>query len=42
MEADTSWLADTIKNDKSIAEKLLETGRLTGAEYYSAVSGKQK
>lgn len=41
-EADTSWLADTIKNDKSIAEKLLETGRLTGAEYYSAVSGKTK
>ena len=34
-DVSTSWI-----NDKSILEKMLDTGRLTGAEYYSALSGK--
>ena len=38
----TRWIADRIDNIKKaeILEKMLNTGRLTGAEYYSAISGK--
>ncbi len=38
----TRWITDRIDNVKKgeILEKMLETGRLTGAEYYSAISGK--
>ena len=39
----TKWLTENIKNDKNKAEilnKILDTGMLTGAEYYSATSDK--
>ncbi|GEM_PF-5248910 len=38
----TKWLSDRIEPAKKneILEKMLDTGRLTGAEYYSVVSGK--
>ena len=36
----TKWLTDKIQNNKSLLEKMLDTGRLTGAEYYSALSNK--
>ena len=39
-DVSTKWITEKIKNDSSILEKMLDTGRLTGAEYYSALSGK--
>ena len=38
----TKWITDRLDNAKKseILEKMLETGRLTGAEYYSIMSGK--
>ena len=38
----TKWITDRMDNVKKgeILEKMLNTGRLTGAEYYSATSGK--
>ena len=36
----TKWITDQIKKDKNLLEKMLDTGRLTGAEYYSALSEK--
>ncbi len=36
----TKWITDQIKKDKNLLEKMMDTGRLTGAEYYSAISGK--
>ena len=36
-DVNTSWI-----NDKSLLGKMLDTGRLTGAEYYSALSGKNE
>ncbi|MBQ3943821.1 MAG: hypothetical protein II669_05835, partial [Elusimicrobia bacterium] len=38
----TKWIADRLDNSKKgeILEKMLDAGRLTGAEYYSIVSGK--
>ena len=39
-DVSTQWITEKIKNDSSILEKMLNTGRLTGAEYYSALSGK--
>ena len=36
----TKWITEKIKNDGTLLEKMLDTGRLTGAEYYSALSGK--
>ena len=42
-DVSTKWLTENIKNDKKkteILNKILETGKLTGAEYYSAASDK--
>lgn len=37
-DVDTKWL----QGDTKTVDKILETGRLTGAEYYSVISGKTK
>src|SRR5690606_10883197 len=41
-DVDTSWMLKTSNPAAAnvIFEKMIETGRLTGAEYYSAVSGR--
>lgn len=39
-DVSTQWIVDKISKDKSLLEKMMDTGRLTGAEYYSALSGK--
>ncbi|MBR3627587.1 MAG: hypothetical protein IKN42_01930, partial [Elusimicrobia bacterium] len=39
-DVSTKWIVDKIENNKQIVEQMLDTGRLTGAEYYSALSGK--
>jgi len=41
---DTSWINKKIQEYSmpDLLDKMLETGRLTGAEYYSALSGKNK
>ena len=41
-KVDTSWINQKSKeyDIPDILDKMLETGRLTGAEYYSAISGK--
>ena len=38
----TRWITDRMDNMKraTVLDKMVETGRLTGAEYYSAISGK--
>ncbi|MBR3628075.1 MAG: hypothetical protein IKN42_04420, partial [Elusimicrobia bacterium] len=38
----TKWLIDRLNNSNKMEmlDKILETGRLTGAEYYSAMTGK--
>ena len=36
----TKWITDQTKKNKNLLEKMLDTGRLTGAEYYSALSEK--
>jgi len=44
-DIDTGWISKALASDPSkkseVTEKMLETGRLTGAEYFSAVSGRQ-
>lgn len=39
---DTSWISKSVDSTRKneIMEKMVETGRLTGAEYFSATSGK--
>ena len=39
-DVSTKWIADKTNNNKNVIEQMLDTGRLTGAEYYSALSGK--
>ena len=39
-DVNTKWIADKTNNNKNIIDQMLDTGRLTGAEYYSALSGK--
>ena len=39
-DVSTKWITDQIKKDNNLLEKMMDTGRLTGAEYYSALSGK--
>ncbi|GAB1402595.1 hypothetical protein MASR1M68_15060 [Elusimicrobiota bacterium] len=41
-DVDTSWITKTGDSSyrNTILEKMIATGRLTGAEYYSAISGK--
>ena len=43
-QVDTSWINKKIQQYSSpeLLDKMLETGRLTGAEYYSALSGKNQ
>ena len=39
-EVNTKWISDKTNNNKNVIDQMLNTGRLTGAEYYSALSGK--
>ena len=43
-KVDTNWINKKIQeyNMPNLLDKMLETGRLTGAEYYSALSGKNQ
>ncbi|MDR0724050.1 MAG: hypothetical protein LBF23_02570, partial [Endomicrobium sp.] len=39
-QIDTSWLAKIKNNNEKIVNSVFDTGILTGAEYYSAISGR--
>ncbi|MCR4663379.1 MAG: hypothetical protein K5622_05800, partial [Endomicrobiaceae bacterium] len=36
----THWIKNKLHSNKKILEKMIDSGRLTGAEYYSSLSGK--
>ncbi|MDR1418110.1 MAG: hypothetical protein LBI80_03005, partial [Endomicrobium sp.] len=39
-QVDTSWLTKIKNNNEKIMDSIVDTGILTGAEYYSAISGR--
>ena len=43
-QVDTSWISKKVQEYSmpDLLDKMLDTGRLTGAEYYSVISGKNK